>query len=99
MAFPSYVKHPDAVLDYGFDYAVDGWLETGETIIASEWDIPSGLEEDTDSSHAASGHDGSTTKVWLGGGTVDEDYDITNHIETSEGRHEYRTMTIMVRNR
>ena len=88
----SYIKHPDAVLDYGFDWS--DWLESAETIASSEWDVPSGLSEES-----LSGYTDTTTLIWLAGGIKDEDYDVINHITTSEGREDSRTMTIKVRSR
>lgn len=93
----SIIKHPDAVLDYGFDWS--DWLESGETIVSSDWDVPSGLVEDTDSDHVPGGFDDITTSIWLSGGVLGEDCDVVNDIITSEGRKDSRTVTIKVRSR
>lgn len=86
-----FLKDPDAVLDYGFDWS--NWLQTGETISTSNWTVPSGLTEDSASNTATE------TKVWLSGGTDSKLYGITNHITTSAGREDDRTLSIRVKNR
>jgi hypothetical protein len=91
----TYVKDPDAVLDYGFDWS--DWLRTNETITASTWSIdPSdspGLAKDSDS------FDNTATTAWLSGGEADEEYEVTNHITTSDGREDDRSHKIKVRQR
>lgn len=86
---PSYLKDPEAKLDYGFDWSA--WLATGETISGSTWDVPAGLTVVSNS------HNGTTSSIWLSGGTSGVDYDITNHIVTSAAREDDRTMKIKVR--
>ena len=88
---PSYVKDPDAVLDYGFDWS--DWLQTNETIVASSWTVDTGLTK-TDSSYS-----NTATTVWLSGGTAGEEYKAVNHIVTSDSREDDRTITIKVRQR
>jgi hypothetical protein len=90
------LKDPDAVLDYTFDWqgsAPGPWLEAGETITASAWTAPSGITVDS------STFDDTTTTVWLSGGTEWEDYEVVNHVTTSAGREDDRTLTILVRSR
>lgn len=91
----TYVKDPDAILDYGFDWS--DWLQDGETITASVWAIdPSdspGLAKDSDS------FSDSATTAWLSGGEADTDYVVTNHITTSENREDDRSHRIKVRQR
>jgi len=84
-------KDPDAVLDYGFDWS--DWLFDGDAIASSEWTVPEGLTKDSQSKSDT------VTTVWLSGGSVGADYDITNHIATTDGREDDRTMTISVRQR
>ena len=86
-------KDPSAVLDFGFDWTAEGWLATGETITASTWSVPTGLTV------ASTPFSTTQTVVWLSGGTAGTDYVITNHIVTSQGRTDERSMTIWVRNR
>lgn len=86
-----YVKDPDAVLDYGFDWSQ--WLSGDDTISASTWTVPSGLTKDSQVRSTT------VTTVWLSGGTAGTDYEIVNSIETAEGRKDDRTMVISVRDR
>lgn len=88
-------KDPDAVLDYGTNWAdptaVGGaWLATGETITASQWVVDTGLTKDSDS------HDDTTATVWLSGGTVGTTYTVTNRITTTAGRVDDRSLHIQV---
>ena len=89
-----YVKDPDAVLDYGFDWEEEGFLQTGETIADSDWTIPDGLDESS-----GTDFDNTLTTVWLSGGTDGEDYTVSNHITTSAGREDIRSHVIKVRSR
>lgn len=86
-----FVKDPEAVLDYGFDWS--DWLATGETIVTSTWAVATGLTKTTDSNSTEA------TTIWLTGGTVGASYVITNHITTSEGRADDRSHTIKVKDR
>jgi hypothetical protein len=88
VAFPKFVKDPQAVLDYKIDWSA--WLED-DTISASEWSATSGITIDSDS------FTDTDTTVWLSGGTVGESYDATNEITTDGGRTDDRTITIQVK--
>jgi len=104
----TYPKDPEAVLEYGFDWAP--WLAqadltlsppvSAEIITASTWALPAdltspavGLTKDSDS------HNGTATTIWLSGGVDGEDYIITNHVHTNAGRHDDRSLKIKVRSR
>ena len=91
MIAKEYFKDPDAVLDYGFNW-VD-WLETGETISNSIWTVPTGITEDS------TAYSNTATTIWLSGGTLNTDYEVINHITTSEDREDDRTLKIKVRQR
>ena len=84
---------PDAVLDYAVDWTA--WLSDGETITASTWTVPDGITETTP---APSFTDTAAT-IWLTGGTVGQSYSVTNHITTSQGRQDDRSLNIRVANR
>lgn len=84
---------PNSVLDYGVDWSE--WLADGETITASTWTVPEGVEQATP---APSISDGITT-IWLTGGTANRRYWIANHITTSAGRQDERTFPYDVTNR
>lgn len=95
-----YYEHdPEAVLDYSVDWKhktpgsrvagnADGWLGAGETIVASTWSVPAGLTKNTDANA-----DGKAT-VWITGGLPGTSYRVTNHITTSAGRQDQRSLQI-----
>ena len=83
----SFLKDPDAVLDYMFDWS--SWLQSGETISTSTMTASTGITVDSDVATTT------TTTVWLSGGTAGETYEVTNHITTSNSRAEDRTITIV----
>lgn len=100
----TFIKDPDAVLDYKFDFAglTNGasdadsdWLESGETISSHTVTVSAGLTKDSDS---ATDTDTSVT-VWLSGGTAGSDYECTCQVVTSNGRTDDRTISIQVRDR
>jgi hypothetical protein len=86
-------KDPQAKLDYAVDWST--WLQAGETITASTWTVPAGIDQITPDPSFANG----VATIWLGGGTVGTRYDIVNHIVTSQGREDDRTLTILVAER
>jgi hypothetical protein len=88
----SYEKDPSAELDYGEDWST--WLQAGETITSSTWTVDEGLVKGDDT-----GVDDGRTIVWLSGGTLDRMYEATNHITTSMGREDERTIRLIIRNR
>lgn len=86
----SFVKDPDAVLDYVVDWAA--WL--GEDMLsASAWAAQDGITVDSSSFEAT----GAAT-VWLSGGTVGTTYTVTNHITTAAGRQNDRSIKIKCKN-
>jgi len=98
----TFIKDPDAVLDYKFDWkaltngsGTSDWLATAETISTFTIDADSGI---TVNSSAKSDADTSVT-VWLSGGTAGTDYAVRCEIVTSLTRTDERTMTIQVRER
>jgi len=84
----SYVKDPDAVLDYVFNWS--SWLQDGDTIDTYTVDADAGLTVDSDSN--------TTTAVtaWLSGGTAGQSYGVTCHVVTAGGRKDDRTIRIIV---
>ena len=68
----TYIKDPESVLDYGFDWS--DWLDTDDTVSTSTWKVPTGITEDSDTNTTT------TTMIWLSGGTVGSQYKITNRI-------------------
>lgn len=84
----SYTKDPDAVLDYIIDWS--DWLDS-DTINTSSWIIETGIAEDSNSNTTT------TATIWLSGGTVNNEYTVTNRIETVGGRTDDRSIIIYVR--
>lgn len=86
---------PTSVLDYAVDWASKGWLADGETITNSTWAVPAGITQTVPAPSIAAGK----TTIWMTGGTVGETYRITNHITTSAGRQDKRSINIQVEDR
>ena len=86
----SFVKDPDAVLDYEWDWAA--WLGT-DTIASHTVTAATGLTVDT--SEATD----TAVTVWLSGGTVGQTYSVTCHVVTAAGREDDRTVTVTVMER
>lgn len=88
MAEKLFIKDPDAVLDYAFDWA-EYWLESGEIISSHTITVSTGITNDSSSES-----DGIVT-VWLSGGTAGTIYELACEIVTSSGRTDERTVLIM----
>lgn len=87
-----FVKDPDAVLDYQADWS--DWLGNDDTILSSSW-----ASSDEELIIDSSSSDSTTATVWLSGGIDGTYYDVTNHIVTTAGREDDRTILIKVMNR
>ena len=74
----TYVKDPDGYVDYQYDWS--RVLATGETIVTSVWTVPTGLTSTTETQSTT------TATIWISGGTLDAEYEISNRITTSAGR-------------
>jgi len=90
----TYIKDPDAVLDYQRDWSA--WLTDAETITASTW-TPDPSNTDTDLTIDSDSHTATGATLWLSGGTVGATYRITNHITTSAGRQNDSTIAWHIR--
>ena len=89
---------PNAVLDYRWNWNCDdgcAWLDEGETITAFTITTPTGITNINGGAHPNSELDGIVT-AWITGGTVGQRYQIINHITTSAGREEDRTIELRV---
>lgn len=66
-----------------------------DTIASSTWVVPSGIERITDS------FDDTSATIWLRGGTLGSDYELTNRIvsNSTPPRKMDQTITIRVRKR
>lgn len=80
MAYTTYIKDPDAVLDYLNDWT--DWLPDGDTIVTSTWTAETGITIDSDTNTTTA------AVVWLSGGTAGTKYLVTNHIVTAQGRED-----------
>lgn len=88
MLVGSFVKDPSAVLDYYMDWTP--WL-AGDTLSTSAW-VATGTVTIRDP-----GIVGSVTVIWVEGGTAGELIDLTNHVITTAGREDERTLRLIVR--
>ena len=86
----SFVKDPNAVLDYEWDWSA--WLGT-DTIASHTVTAATGLT--VDSSTATS----TAVTAWLSGGSVGQSYAVTCHVVTAAGREDDRTVTVTVMER
>lgn len=86
----SFVKDPDATLDWKFDWT--DWLASNETVTTHTIETD-GLTVDT------STEDSGTVTVWLSGGTNGETVNVTCRITTDQGRTDDRTVRIAIRER
>lgn len=87
-----FTKDPDAKLNYGFDWATEGWLGS-DTIASATWTVPTGLTKVSETNTTT------TATVVLSGGTVDTDYTVTCRITTAAGLIDDRSLLIQVRDR
>lgn len=102
MGYESKSKDPDAVLDYVWPWAENGWMTEGDIITdatftvynATGGDIP-----DTDTTPVvvdSSSFTDTDATAWLSGGTAGTTYLITCHISTDGGREDDRTLKLKI---
>jgi hypothetical protein len=98
----AFLKDPDAVLDYKFDWAAStngsgdsDWLASGETISSHTITKDSGITVDS----SAETDTNTSVTVWLSGGTAGVDYEVACKIVTSDNRTDERTIEIRVQER
>jgi len=90
----AFIKDPDATLDYEFNWLP--WLGT-DTISDSAWAItPSGSAGIVTSSES---HTTTSTRVFIEGGDVGEEYTLTNTINTTGSRTDERSIKIRIQER
>ena len=98
-----FVKDPEAVLDYSFDWS--NWLDSTstpkETISTQTVTVPTGLTLDTSSitdgtNDAGTSMTDSVVQAWISGGTAGINYKVACLVTTSAGRTDERTMWIKV---
>ena len=86
----NFVKDPDAVLDYEWDWAA--WLGA-DTLASHPVTAEAGLTVDTSEAPPTA------VTAWLSGGSVGMSYAVTCHVVTAAGREDDRTATITVQER
>lgn len=87
-----FVKDPQAILDYSIDWGP--WLD-GDTLNTSNWVVESPLSIVSGSE----AFDDTTTRLFISGGTVGQNYIAVNTITTAGGRTDERTLELRIRNR
>lgn len=87
-----FIKDPDAVLDYAFDWSQ--WLGT-DTISTSAWTVESPLAIVP----ASETFDATSTRVFVTGGDLNASYVLSNRITTNGSRTDDRSIQITVRSR
>jgi hypothetical protein len=90
MPTSGYVKDPDAILDYRFDWS--DWLD-GDTIVTAAATVTTGAtlasQSNTTTAHT----------VWISGGTAGTRYTVTSRITTAAGRTDDRSIILHVLHR
>ena len=87
----TYIKDPDAVLDYEFDWSL--WLSAGETITAKTVTVSDGITLDS------SPNDDTSVVAWVSGGTAGGNETVACRITTSALRTDERTINLTIRQR
>jgi len=90
----SFVKDPQATLDYLVDWAA--YLGT-DTIATSTFTVDAGITVGT--GLQAPSNTPTSATVWLSGGSVGQTYKVVNKIVTAAGRTDERTFMLSVQNR
>lgn len=89
------LKHPEATLDYAIDWGSD--YLSGEALETSDWSIEP--DEAGGAAIASSLFDLLTTTATIGGGVVGHIYRVTNHVTTTSGRDDSRSIMLRVEKR
>lgn len=96
--FPRIAKAPDTMLDYTVDWSK--WLEqtSGDTVESAAWTLSSvDISIPVDPLFAPYTSPASAT-IWLEGGMLDQNYNVTCQITTVAGRTEDYTFTLVCQN-
>lgn len=90
----TFIHDPQAKLDYSVDWTA--WLAPGDAIDTSVWAVtPLGPTLSANSVDV----DGKIATIWFTGGTTGEKFVLTNHIITTDGREDDRSITIKLTQR
>jgi hypothetical protein len=85
----SFIKDPNAVLDYQWDWT--NWLPVGDTITTANVTIASGDVTINSQSNTTQ-----TVTAWISAGTVGTEATLTARVTTSQGRTDDRTITLKI---
>jgi len=89
MAPPFFMKDPNAVLDYKWDWS--SWLTSGDTITTANVTIASGDVTINSQSNTTT-----TVTAWISAGTVGTEATLTARVTTAQGRTDDRTITLKI---
>ena len=90
MSFPSFVKDPDARLDYEVDWSE--WMPAGDSITASIWECDDAAIIIDDEQFGAD-----SATAFISGGVLGTSYLVINRIETGQGRINDQTIKIKIK--
>lgn len=90
MAQTTYIKDPNDVLDYTFDYSV--WLQASETVTSHTATVTGATKDSSSNSTTA-------VTVWVSGGTAGSTASILSRITTNQGRTIDRTISLRIQER
>ena len=101
VAQSEWIKDPDAVLDYKFDWAAStngtgstDWLASGETIASHTITITAVTASPLTADSSAETDTDTSVTVWLSGGLAGTEYRVSCEIVTSDSRTDERTIKI-----
>ena len=89
------LKHPDATLDYAVDWGAD--YLSGETLATSGWTVEP--VEAGGVALASSAFDLLVATATVSGGKASKIYRLTNHVTTTDGRDDSRSIMLRVEKR
>ena len=89
------LKDPDAALDYSVDWGTE--YLSDDVLATSGWAVEP--VEPGGATIASSLFDLLTSTVTIGGGTVGHIYRLTNHVTTTDGRDDSRSIMLRVEKR
>jgi hypothetical protein len=89
------LKHPNATLDYAVDWGAD--YLSGEALATSDWSIAP--DEPGGMTIASSAFDLLVATATVAGGAAGHIYRLTNHVTTTDGRDDSRSILLRVEKR
>lgn len=90
MAVATYIKDPDATLDYEIDWT--DWLN-GDEISSMSYTADTGLTVET----AMCTETTTSSILWVSGGTLGESYEVVCRVTTAAGRIDDRTLKFKIK--